>query len=219
MTYFIMLGEVVVRVGDCSRCMDYINEAVSATCEKAMVDPNIRRWKDGNGISIGAPTMSNMCRTVPNKASFPRLTIMNTNPMYNNVANTLHRDAWFVCNLYFSTSTVYGLETIITSSFLGLIPMSFAKMIHSGLSSMTPYRSVHGLGFTGSSSELVTTYIAPYFPPIAYLPNPTRQSARERRLDAQLDLVRHHASITFKMFVLSSCLGPLEIELKGCGVK
>lgn len=110
--YLIVLGEIVVRDGDSSGSTDDVNEAILTTGEKAVVNPNIRRCKHRNGISIRASTLSNMRWTAPDAARFPDRTVMNADPMNNYMAYPLHRYAWPVRNLHFNPSTVNGLEAV-----------------------------------------------------------------------------------------------------------
>lgn len=107
-----MLREIVVRDSDRGGSVGDINEAISAMCQKAMVNPNMRRSKDTNGITVAPSALPDMGGSAPNHAGLARLTIMNTYSMDNNMTYTLHSDAWSICNLYFSPSTVYGLKTI-----------------------------------------------------------------------------------------------------------
>ena len=107
-----MVREVVVRNGDSSRRMNNIDKAIGAASEKAMVNPNMRRCEYTDRIAIRAEAMTNVHCSTPNKARLPRLTVMNTNPMYNNMAHTLYSDARPVSNLHLRSPPINSLETI-----------------------------------------------------------------------------------------------------------
>nr|AFK37451.1 unknown [Medicago truncatula] len=74
--------------------------------------------------------------------------------------------------------------------------MSLLNTIQSGLSWITAWRKVPGLGLTGSSSlGSVTTQYFPSRPPMAFLPKPIPQSARRFLFCCQLRSQRQQSSI------------------------
>jgi len=107
-----MLGEVIVGDGYGGGSMDHIDEAIGASSQEAMVDPNIGRSKYINGVSIRATTMADVVGRISHHASLPWLAIMNANPMNNNMANVLYRNARPIGDLHFGSSPIYGLEAV-----------------------------------------------------------------------------------------------------------
>lgn len=107
-----MLSEVVIRQRNKSRCMSNINKAVSTSSKGAMINPNIGGCKNTNPISIAPKPMSNMLCGATNQSWLPWLTIMNTNPMNNDIFNPFQSNAWSIGNLNFNSPPINSLVAI-----------------------------------------------------------------------------------------------------------
>lgn len=77
-----------------------------------LIDPNIRLMEYGNPVPVGSTTLPSMGCAITNYTRFSRFAIMNTNPMYDHMANILDSDAWPISNLHFSPSSIYCLVDI-----------------------------------------------------------------------------------------------------------
>src|ERR1044072_4023768 len=100
--------------------MSNIKETISATSQKAMINPDIRGSKHTNTISIRAFTMANMLNIAHHHSCLTRFTIMNADSMHNDMANTLYSNARSIPNLHFSPSPINGLVAIHNELILEL---------------------------------------------------------------------------------------------------
>lgn len=108
----IMMCHVIVRQSYSRRAHDSINESVFTIRERAMVNPNMTPSKDRDTITVRYSPPPK----VPWRASYHSvptlLTIMDMNPMDDNVGHVLDRDTRPTRDVYGSSTTIDGFERV-----------------------------------------------------------------------------------------------------------
>ena len=113
-----MLSEITVGDSNASRAHDGIEEAIGASCERDMINPNIGGTEQRDPISIRNRAEPIVSRRVANHRIPARLTIMHIDTMYDDIAHILDRDARPVRNVDLVTSPVDSLVAIHKELFL-----------------------------------------------------------------------------------------------------
>lgn len=77
-----------------------------------MINPNMTRPKNRDGVTISHRSPPVMRRRASNHSVTRRLTIMNMNPMDNNVRNVLNRETSTISDVNIDATTIYGFEAV-----------------------------------------------------------------------------------------------------------
>lgn len=110
--YLIVVGEVVIRNGNGSGAHNSINKAISAIREGIVVNPNVTRPKDGNGIAISHGPPSKMGGGTANHSIASRLTIMDMDAMDDDIGDELDGNAGSISNVNVEATTINGFEAV-----------------------------------------------------------------------------------------------------------
>ena len=107
-----MVSEEVVR--DCNRsgAHNSIHKPISAIRERVMINPDMTRPKDRDRVTVSYRSPPVMRRRASHHRVPRGLTVMDMNPMHNNVGNVLDREARAVCDVDVDAAAVDGLEAV-----------------------------------------------------------------------------------------------------------
>lgn len=108
----VMMGHVIVGDGDGRGSMNGINETITTIRQRAMINPNMLRIKDGHTITVRLSPKPRVMWRVSNVGVPRGLAIMNVNTMDNNVTNIVYSNASPISNVNTSTPSINCLEGI-----------------------------------------------------------------------------------------------------------
>lgn len=106
MSYVIVTGEVAVGDGDGCGALDDVDEPITAVPHRQMVEPNVRRPKNGNPISITLCSGPEVVHRVPDRAAASRNNVVYVEPMYDDILDELERDPSTMSNAHICPTCV-----------------------------------------------------------------------------------------------------------------
>lgn len=107
-----MVREIVIRNGNSRRPHYGINQSISTVRQRIMIDPNMARSKNGDPITIRHRSPTIMRLRAPNHGVTSSLTIMNVNPMHDDVRHVLNRDTRSAGDVHVHATTVDRFEAV-----------------------------------------------------------------------------------------------------------
>lgn len=107
-----MVGEVVVRDGNGSRAHYSINKAISTIGKRVVVNPNVARSKNGDGIAISHCPPPIMRWRAPNHGIASGLAIMDVETMDDDIGHKLDCNASPIGDVDIDTSCINCLKAI-----------------------------------------------------------------------------------------------------------
>ena len=111
-TNLVVMSEIVIGDGNGCRSHNRINQPISTIRQRIMINPNMTRPEYGNRVTVRHRPPPVMRRRASHHSVTRPSTIMDINPMYNNIRHILDRDTRASRDRDIHASSVDGLEAV-----------------------------------------------------------------------------------------------------------
>ena len=108
----VVVSHVVVRDGNGRRAHDCIHKPISAMRQRVVINPNMTRLKNRNRVTIRHRPPPKMRLRASHHSVPGRSTVMNMQPMHDDVRHVLNRDATAVSDVNVCAASVDRFEAV-----------------------------------------------------------------------------------------------------------